>query len=95
VCRCGAGATAELIQNRLPAVLIPYPFAHDHQRKNGEFIQKGARLLLQKEASPQRLAAEIEQLRAHLEEHKKALSEISFPKTTNFGELVRTIGERK
>ncbi len=93
VCRCGAGTTAELIQYRLPAVLIPYPYAHDHQRKNGEYLEKGARILLQKDATPERLAKEIEELIAHLSMHKEALSKLSFPKTTDFGALVRTIGE--
>lgn len=93
VCRCGAGTTAELIRYRLPAVVIPYPYAHDHQRKNGEYLKEGARMLLQKDASPERLAREIEELKAHLDFHRQALRELSFPKTTDFGELVRTIGE--
>jgi len=95
VCRCGAGTTAELIQNRIPSVVIPYPYAHDHQRINGEYLKGGTRMLMQKEATPERLAKEIEELKVHLEAHKKALSEISFPKTTDFGELVRTVGEKK
>lgn len=95
VCRCGAGTVAELIQHRLPAVLIPYPYAHDHQRKNGEYLKNGARILLQQEATPERLAAEIEELRAHLDTYKKALSEICLPKTMDPAHLVRTVGETK
>lgn len=95
VCRCGAGTTAELIRFQKPAVIIPYPYAYDHQRKNGEFLQKGVRMLLQSEASPERLAAEIEMLKKDLEEHKKALRQISFPQTVDFGALVRAVGEKK
>jgi UDP-N-acetylglucosamine--N-acetylmuramyl-(pentapeptide) pyrophosphoryl-undecaprenol N-acetylglucosamine transferase len=95
VCRCGAGTTAELIRHKIPAVLIPYPYAHDHQKKNGEFMKNGARILLQQDANPKRLASEIEKLRDQLETHKKALSEITFPKTIDFGELVRAVGEKK
>lgn len=95
VCRCGAGTTAELIRFQKPAVLIPYPYAHDHQRKNGEFIQRGARILLQKEANPERLAYEIEQLKNELDVRKEALKQITFPQTTDFGALVRAIGESK
>jgi UDP-N-acetylglucosamine--N-acetylmuramyl-(pentapeptide) pyrophosphoryl-undecaprenol N-acetylglucosamine transferase len=95
VCRCGAGTTAELIRYKIPAVLIPYPYAHDHQRKNGEFLKNGARMLLQKDANPVRLASEIEKLKEQIEAHKKALSEIAFPKTTDFGALVRAVGEKK
>lgn len=95
VCRCGAGTTAELIRFQKPAVVIPYPYAHDHQRKNGEFLQKGARLLLQSEANPKRLAAEIETVKRDLEAHKKALAEIPFLETMDFGALVRAAGEKK
>jgi len=94
VCRCGASATAELIQYQKPAVLIPYPYAYDHQRKNGEFLGKGAIVLPQDEASPERLASEIEHLYANLEEHKKALKSILFPKTTAFSEIIEEIGKR-
>lgn len=96
VCRCGAGTTAELIQFQKPAVVIPYPYAAgDHQRKNGEFLQGGARLLLQKEATPKRLAEEIEQLRSHLDTYKQALRQIQLPKTECFGSVVRAIGGRR
>lgn len=95
VCRCGAGTTAELIRFQKPAVLIPYPYAHDHQRKNGEFIKEGARMLLQKEATPERLAAEIEKLKEELETRKSALKRIPLPQTIDFGALVRSIGEAK
>lgn len=93
VSRCGAGTTAELIRFGKPAVLIPYPYAHDHQRKNGEYLGEGARILLQKEATPERLAFEIEQLKKNLEMHKQALERISLPETIDFGSLVRSVGE--
>lgn len=92
ICRCGAGTAAELIQYRLPAVVIPYPYAHDHQRKNGEYLKDGVRMLLQKDATAERLAREIESLRANLEMHRRALHELSFPNTIDFGTLVRTVG---
>lgn len=95
VCRCGAGTTAELIRYNIPAVVIPYPYAHDHQRKNGEFLKKGVRLLDQKEATPERLAQEIEELHAHLGQHKRALKEIFFPKTVEMGAVIRSIGGEK
>ncbi len=92
VCRCGAGTTAELIRYNIPAVVIPYPYAHDHQRKNGEFLKRGVRMLDQKEATPENLRLEIESLNAHLEEHKAALREIFFPETIELGNVVRMIG---
>jgi UDP-N-acetylglucosamine--N-acetylmuramyl-(pentapeptide) pyrophosphoryl-undecaprenol N-acetylglucosamine transferase len=95
VCRCGASTIAELIRSQLPAVLIPYPLAHNHQIENGKFLKEGARLLLQKEATPMRLAQEIIELKKHLKEHKKKLQEILLPKTIDFGLVVQAVGEKK
>ncbi len=95
VCRCGAGTTAELIRFTKPSIVIPYPYAHDHQRKNGEFLKEGTRLLLQKEATAKRLAEEIEKARENLEFHREALRNIALPETIDFGTVVRRVGERK
>ncbi|PIS03370.1 MAG: hypothetical protein COT85_00805 [Chlamydiae bacterium CG10_big_fil_rev_8_21_14_0_10_42_34] len=95
VSRCGAGTTAELIRYAKPAVLIPYPYAHDHQRKNGEYLKQGARVLLQKDATPEKLSREIELLRNNLEVHKLALKQVALPETIEFGKLVRSVGEKK
>jgi UDP-N-acetylglucosamine--N-acetylmuramyl-(pentapeptide) pyrophosphoryl-undecaprenol N-acetylglucosamine transferase len=92
VCRCGAGTTAELIRFQKPAILIPYPYAHGHQRKNGEFLTKGARMVLQHEASAERLAAEIRAIRTELATRSEALKQIVLPQTVDFGALVRSVG---
>lgn len=92
VCRCGAGTTADLIRFQKPAVLIPYPYAHDHQKDNAAFIREGARILLQSDATPERLAAEIEALCKELPQRKEALQQIRFPETTNLDALVRKLG---
>ena len=39
ICRAGAGTITELVANRIPSILIPYPFAGGHQRKNAEFLK--------------------------------------------------------
>ena len=95
VCRCGAGTTADLIRYRKPAILIPYPYAHDHQRKNGEFLKEGARMLLQKETNPEMLAREIEAMCGELPMRKEALGQITLPKTVDFAMLVRAVGEER
>lgn len=67
VCRAGATTIAELTALGMPAVLVPYPFAADnHQRKNAEsLVARGAALLiLDRELTPDGLAAAIEPLRA-------------------------------
>jgi len=51
VTRAGAGTVAELIRCRLPAILVPYPFAADaHQLVNARFFeQQGGGLVLPEE----------------------------------------------
>jgi UDP-N-acetylglucosamine--N-acetylmuramyl-(pentapeptide) pyrophosphoryl-undecaprenol N-acetylglucosamine transferase len=60
ISRAGASSLAELAAMRLPSVLIPYPFAtDDHQLHNARALEAtgAARLLEQKAATPQSLAA--------------------------------------
>ena len=62
ICRAGATTVAELAAAGRPAILIPFPFAaDDHQRKNGEAVERGGggRLLLQADLTPRRLADEL------------------------------------
>ena len=40
VSRAGATAIAELIFFRIPAIMIPYPFAYKHQFSNAEILEK-------------------------------------------------------
>jgi len=95
VSRCGAGTVAELIHFQKPSLLIPYPFAYDHQRINGLFLGEGGKILLQKETTAQRLAAEIEEIKLNLDKHKRALSQVNLPKTIHFSELVYSVGGKK
>ncbi len=47
VCRGGATTIAELINFRLPAVIVPYPFAYGHQLSNAEVLKrKGAAIII-------------------------------------------------
>lgn len=76
LCRSGAGTIAELIRYELPALLIPYPFAtEDHQKKNGDYLvgRGGARLVVQREASIERLSSELETLIGEREERRERL----------------------
>ena len=65
ICRAGATTTAELIAAGKASIMIPFPYAaDDHQRKNAEALQAAgaARMILQQEASGERLVKEIEEL---------------------------------
>lgn len=62
LCRSGASTVAELAAAQKPSLLIPFPLAaDDHQRRNAEvFVQAGAAaMLLESDATPQRLLAEL------------------------------------
>jgi UDP-N-acetylglucosamine--N-acetylmuramyl-(pentapeptide) pyrophosphoryl-undecaprenol N-acetylglucosamine transferase len=62
--RAGAGAVAEICAVGRPSLLIPYPFAGDHQRFNAESLaREGAAVCVRaQEATVERLASEIERL---------------------------------
>lgn len=62
VCRAGATTLAELTAAGKPSILIPLPTAtDDHQRKNAEALaaQGAAEVLLQRDATGERLASRI------------------------------------
>lgn len=63
ISRAGATTSAELIAAGKASLMIPFPFAaDDHQRKNAEAMAAAgaAKMILQQDLSPQRLASEIE-----------------------------------
>jgi UDP-N-acetylglucosamine--N-acetylmuramyl-(pentapeptide) pyrophosphoryl-undecaprenol N-acetylglucosamine transferase len=67
VCRAGATTIAELAVLGMPAILVPYPYAaDDHQRANAESLVRAgaARMVLDADASGERLAAEVRALAA-------------------------------
>jgi UDP-N-acetylglucosamine--N-acetylmuramyl-(pentapeptide) pyrophosphoryl-undecaprenol N-acetylglucosamine transferase len=62
VCRAGATTTAELIAAGKASLMVPFPFAaDDHQRKNAEALERAgaSRMVLQQDATGERLAREI------------------------------------
>ena len=63
VCRAGAATMGELCMLGRPALLVPSPFvAENHQEKNARALEKagGCRVLLEKDASLQKLYDEIQ-----------------------------------
>lgn len=60
--RSGAGTVSELIHFAVPSLLIPYPFAYGHQQDNAEYLVAtgGAFMLLQKEATLEKISYYIE-----------------------------------
>ncbi len=69
VCRAGATSIQELIHYRLPAVLVPYPFAYQHQTANaGVLRDMGAGIILEdKELDSGKLSCILKGLLNHPE----------------------------
>lgn len=59
--RAGAGAVAEICAVGRPSLLIPYPYAGDHQRFNADpLVEQGAAVcVLSEQATPGRLGREL------------------------------------
>jgi UDP-N-acetylglucosamine--N-acetylmuramyl-(pentapeptide) pyrophosphoryl-undecaprenol N-acetylglucosamine transferase len=97
-CRSGAGTIAELIRFEIPSLLIPYPFAtDDHQRKNGRFLTErlqGARMLIQSEATLDRLVAELDRLNREIDERRIHLQNANQEQGSriSLAEIVRRVG---
>jgi UDP-N-acetylglucosamine--N-acetylmuramyl-(pentapeptide) pyrophosphoryl-undecaprenol N-acetylglucosamine transferase len=71
ICRSGATTVAEVAAAGKAAIFIPFPFAtDDHQRKNAEAFESvgAARMILQADLTPERLAKEITLLIEHPDE---------------------------
>ena len=64
VCRAGAASVSELVRYRVPALLIPYPYAGNHQQKNAEWFAQmgGGTWVQQADAAPEHCAKEIKKL---------------------------------
>ncbi len=102
VSRAGASSLAEFAALRLPAVLVPFPYAADnHQLHNARaFAEKGAAFLLEQDsARPERLAELIDDLMenpATREKMQPALASWHAPQAADrIAEMILTaIGER-
>lgn len=76
--RAGATTIAELVEFKLPAILVPYPYAGGHQKANAEWMESigGAKVIQQAGLTPASLAAQVEQLLSEpvrLEQMRQAL----------------------
>jgi UDP-N-acetylglucosamine--N-acetylmuramyl-(pentapeptide) pyrophosphoryl-undecaprenol N-acetylglucosamine transferase len=69
LCRGGAGTLNELAAFGLPAIIVPLPAADGHQEHNAQLLvnANAARMILQKDLTPERLIEEIQSLRANAE----------------------------
>lgn len=73
VARAGASTIAELARCGLPAVLIPYPLAHGHQRANARLVEAvgGGIVLEEAEVTPERLLEAVRLLLNDQSHHER------------------------
>ncbi len=64
IARAGASTIAELARCGKPAILIPYPHAHGHQRVNAQFVQAvgGGLMIEESHATPERLLSSVRRI---------------------------------
>jgi len=79
ICRAGAGTIAELCEWKIPAILIPYPFAGAHQKKNAGYLKErgGCELLKQSVESRKDFPVLFEDFFKRTHQIKKNLEKIS------------------
>lgn len=80
VSRSGASSLAEFSAMRVPAILIPYPFAaDDHQFHNARaLVEKGAaRMLGEQRATPENLTALIKELILNTSERRRLIAALA------------------
>jgi len=87
ICRSGATTVAELQRFKIPAILVPYPFAHAHQLANAQVLGKikAAWIISDAELTPQGLSAKFEELFGDpqkLESMRQAYLRLSIPDAT-------------
>lgn len=73
ICRAGATTIAELLYFHLPAIIIPYPFAYQHQLKNALVLEnmKSAMVIEENEFMQERLTAALKNIIANSDRIKQ------------------------
>jgi UDP-N-acetylglucosamine--N-acetylmuramyl-(pentapeptide) pyrophosphoryl-undecaprenol N-acetylglucosamine transferase len=81
ICRAGATTIAELQRFRVPAILIPYPFAYAHQLANARVLEgfKAAMIIRDEDFTPGKLSATLGEFLENPQKIKTMAQ--SYPKT--------------
>jgi UDP-N-acetylglucosamine--N-acetylmuramyl-(pentapeptide) pyrophosphoryl-undecaprenol N-acetylglucosamine transferase len=85
ICRAGAMSTAELLNQGLPSILVPYPYAAaDHQMHNARSLERSGVAVVapESELTGETLWAELESLLAapeHLDRMRRAATGLARP----------------
>ncbi|MCM8820776.1 MAG: UDP-N-acetylglucosamine--N-acetylmuramyl-(pentapeptide) pyrophosphoryl-undecaprenol N-acetylglucosamine transferase [Candidatus Omnitrophica bacterium] len=79
ICRAGAGTIAEICEWKIPAIVIPYPYAGGHQRYNALYLTKqgGCNMLEQNYESIHLFPDVFEKTLKEMDAIKKKLERIS------------------
>ncbi|PIQ87359.1 MAG: undecaprenyldiphospho-muramoylpentapeptide beta-N-acetylglucosaminyltransferase [Candidatus Omnitrophica bacterium CG11_big_fil_rev_8_21_14_0_20_43_6] len=87
ICRAGATTVAELQKFKIPAILVPYPFAHAHQLANAEVLGKiqAAWIISDQELTPEILSTKFKEFSGDpqkLESMRRAYLQLDAPDAT-------------
>lgn len=93
ICRAGAGTLSEVNYWKIPAIVIPYPYAGGHQKYNALYFaeHQGCKMLEQNTETIKKFPLIFEETLKDLEGIKENLSKISIPDSD--GKNVRQIME--
>ncbi|MFA5093064.1 MAG: undecaprenyldiphospho-muramoylpentapeptide beta-N-acetylglucosaminyltransferase [Candidatus Omnitrophota bacterium] len=97
ICRAGATTVAELVKFKVPAILIPYPFAYAHQLTNAQVLENiaAAEILLDQDLAVEQLKEKLSTYLFNyqkLEKMQKAYEQINvLDATTNLTNLILTL----
>jgi len=100
VSRAGASVLGEFPLFRIPAVLVPYPYAWRYQRINAEYLEKhGAAIILKEEDLPEKLLSVVSGLMSDQEQRdnmSQAMRNLSRPKAAkDISQLLQNLAAKQ
>jgi len=90
ICRSGAGTVVEIVEKKIPAFLIPYPYAGGHQKENAEYLRKngGCFLMEENEENRKKFIILFEEFIGKCENIKENLKKITLTDKGKIKEII-------
>ncbi len=90
ICRSGAGTIVEIVEKKIPAFLIPYPYAGGHQIENAKYLEnKGCCFVMEeKEENKKKFTSLFEEFIVKCENIKENLKKITLTDEGKIKEII-------